>query len=132
MGGNCDEQLAGLEIFIAQAMILGTEDEGDFPRSRRRDNLGSDVAWCLAVLAVKPRSASSADDQGAVRNRFANCGVTSRFAQNVAAMNGHGPRPETLGAGATDNRQLRGAHVFHGASDGANVSRAAGPDHHNT
>src|SRR5216684_8209942 len=109
MRGNRDEQLARLDIFVAQAVVLRTEDESDFSISRCRQYLRGDLARWLAVPAIKASPASRSDDQSAIPNGFANSGVTLRFAQYVPPVNRHRPRPETARAGFADNRQFCGA-----------------------
>src|SRR3989442_7356382 len=117
MGGNGDEQLAMFDILVAQAVVFRTEDQRDSSRLCRSDDFWREFAGGLIVPAVQPRSAGRADHESAVSNGLAKCFITFRLAQNVSAVDRHGPRPEAARACFSDDRPLARAASWGGGSE---------------
>jgi hypothetical protein len=131
MGRNGHQQLAMFQIFVAEAVIFGTEKQRDLAFLRGANNFRRGFPRSLAVAPIKPRTTSGADDQSAVGNRRADRLVTFRFRQNISTMHGHRARPETSRARFPDDRKLLSAEIFHSARHRADVAGAARANHHN-
>src|ERR671919_1657723 len=130
MGGNGYQELAMFQVFVAEPVILRAEDERDFSGQRRGGNLRRKLARRLTVPAVKPGSTRGSDYKRAIGDGFSYSVITFCPAQDVAAVNGHGPRPKAPRSRLADNGQFGLAHVFHRSRDRADVPGASGSNEH--
>src|SRR5262245_30076106 len=127
MSRNRHEQLAVLQILVAQAMVLGSKNQGNFSGSSRRDDIPSGITRRSTVFTIETGSAGCSDDQGTVSNCLPDSVIAFCACEYILAVNGHGSCPETLGSCLADYGQLGLPHILHRPRDGADVSRAAGP-----
>src|SRR5262245_7991219 len=126
MSRNRHEQLAVLQILVAQAMVLGSENQGNFSGSRRRDDIPSGITRRSTVFAIETGSAGCSDDQGTVGDCLSDRVIASCASEYISAVDGHSSCPETPGSCFADYGQLRLSHILHRPRDGADVTRAAG------
>ncbi len=66
MGRDVQQKLAVLDIFVAEAMVFGTEDQRDFALPGGGGDSGRNFARGLAVGAVESLAAGGADHQRAI------------------------------------------------------------------
>jgi hypothetical protein len=77
------------------------------------------------MLAVEAAAAGRAYYERTVGDRFADRAVALRFTEYVPTVNCHRSGPEAARARRPHDGELPRSHVLHGASDGADVTRAA-------
>ncbi len=111
MSRNRHEQLAVLEVFVAQTMIFRAEDQRDFTV------LCAATTWArllaaFGCAAIESGSARGANDERAVGDRFPDSLVALALREDFAAVHGHRPRPKAPGARFADDGELAGVDMF--------------------
>ena len=114
------------EIFVAEAVIFGAEDQRDFTACcRGSDDVGATSRGVLAVAAIESGAAGGADDQRAVGDRIAKGFVAFGFAKISRPCTAIALGPKAPGARFADDGELAGAEIFHRPRHRADIARAA-------
>src|SRR5262249_16745917 len=112
MSRNRHEQLAVLQILVAQAVVFGSENQGNFSGSRRRDDIRRGVTRRSTVFAIEPGSAGCSDHQVTVGDCLPDRVIAFCAAEYISAVDGHSSCPETSGSGLADYGQFRLSHIL--------------------
>src|SRR4029077_13933714 len=113
------------EVLVTQTVILRPKKKRHLACVCRSYNLAGQFSWGLAVFTVKSGSAGCSNDQSTVGNCFPYRVVAFHVSEYVTSMDGHSPRPKTLGSCLAYYCQLGLPHIFHRPGDGTDVPRAA-------